>query len=138
SVVTAGTFTIPLMKRVGYTPTQAGAIECAAGVNGQLMPPVMGAAAFLMAEYVGITYADVVRHAIIPALLTYGALFYVVDLEAVKAGMKGLPGRGVRSWQQSLVRAGITISSLIILSGALYWGLGWARWAFGPRPILAP
>src|SRR5262245_26591649 len=63
NVVTTGTFTIPLMKRVGYTPVKAGAIECAAGVNGQLMPPVMGAAAFLMAEYVGITYADVVRHA---------------------------------------------------------------------------
>ena len=90
NVVTTGVFTIPLMKRVGYTPTQAGAIECAAGVNGQLMPPVMGAAAFIMAEYVGITYADVVRHAILPALLTYGALFYVVDLEAVKAGMTGI------------------------------------------------
>ena len=61
NVVTTGTFTIPLMKRVGYTPVQAGAIECAAGVNGQLMPPVMGAAAFLMAEYVGITYAEVVQ-----------------------------------------------------------------------------
>ncbi len=90
NVVTTGVFTIPLMKRVGYSPTQAGAIECAAGVNGQLMPPVMGAAAFIMAEYVGITYADVVKHAIIPALLTYGALFYVVDLEAVKAGMSGI------------------------------------------------
>jgi TRAP-type uncharacterized transport system fused permease subunit len=131
NVVTAGTFTIPLMKRVGYTPTKAGAIECAAGVNGQLMPPVMGAAAFLMAEYVGITYADVVKHAIVPALLTYGALFYVVDLEAVKAGMTGLPGRRLRSWQQSLIKAVITVCSLIILSGAVYWGLGWTRAAFG-------
>ena len=91
NVVTTGTFTIPLMKRVGYSPVKAGAIECAAGVNGQLMPPVMGAAAFLMAEYVGITYAEVCKHALLPALLTYGALFYVVDLEAVKAGMTGLP-----------------------------------------------
>jgi TRAP transporter 4TM/12TM fusion protein len=131
NVVTAGTFTIPLMKRVGYTPTQSAAIECAAGVNGQLMPPVMGAAAFLMAEYVGITYADVVRHAIIPALLTYGALFYVVDLEAVKAGMIGLPGARLRSWQQSLIKAVITICSIIILSGAVYYGLGWTRTAFG-------
>ena len=100
NVVTTGTFTIPLMKRVGYTPTQAGAIECAAGVNGQLMPPVMGAAAFLMAEYVGITYADVVKHAILPALLTYGALFYVVDLEAVKAGMTGIARTRRRTLQQ--------------------------------------
>ncbi len=131
NVVTAGTFTIPLMKRVGYTPTQAGAIECAAGVNGQLMPPVMGAAAFIMAEYVGITYADVVRHAILPALLTYGALFYVVDLEAVKAGMTGLPGAQRRSWQQGLIKAVITICSVIILSGAIYWGLGWTRHVLG-------
>jgi TRAP transporter 4TM/12TM fusion protein len=131
NVVTAGTFTIPLMKRVGYTPTQAGAIECAAGVNGQLMPPVMGAAAFLMAEYVGISYADVVRHAILPALLTYGALFYVVDLEAVKAGMTGLPGARLRTWQLGLIKAVISVCSVIILSGAVYWGLGWTRDAFG-------
>src|SRR4030095_1372823 len=102
-----------------------------AGVNGQLMPPVMGAAAFLMAEYVGITYADVVRHAILPALLTYGALFYVFDLEAVKAGMTGIARTRRRTWQQGLVKAAITISSLIILSGAIYWGLGWTRSAFG-------
>ena len=93
NVVTTGTFTIPLMKRVGYPPVKAGAIECAAGVNGQLMPPVMGAAAFLMAEYVGITYAEVCKHAFLPAVLTYGALFYVVDLEAVKAGMTGIERR---------------------------------------------
>jgi TRAP transporter 4TM/12TM fusion protein len=131
NVVTTGVFTIPLMKRVGYTPTQAGAIECAAGVNGQLMPPVMGAAAFIMAEYVGITYADVVRHAIIPALLTYGALFYVVDLEAVKAGMAGMPRVRRRTLQAGIVKALITISSLIILSAAIYYGLGWTKTAFG-------
>ena len=131
NVVTTGVFTIPLMKRVGYSPTQAGAIECAAGVNGQLMPPVMGAAAFIMAEYVGITYADVVKHAIIPALLTYGALFYVVDLEAVKAGMSGIARTRRRTLQQGLIKAAITISSLIILSAAIYWGLGWTRHVFG-------
>src|SRR5262245_64185309 len=131
NVVTAGTFTIPLMKRVGYTPTQAGAIECAAGVNGQLMPPVMGAAAFLMAEYVGITYADVVRHAIIPALLTYGALFYVVDLEAVKANMTGIAQPRRRTLQAGLFKAAVTISSLVILSAAIYWGLGWTKDVFG-------
>ena len=131
NVVTTGVFTIPLMKRVGYTPTQAGAIECAAGVNGQLMPPVMGAAAFIMAEYVGITYADVVKHAIIPALLTYGALFYVVDLEAVKAGMSGIPRTRRRTVQEGLIKAAFTISSLILLSAAIYWGLGWTRDVFG-------
>jgi TRAP-type uncharacterized transport system fused permease subunit len=131
NVVTTGVFTIPLMKRVGYTPTQAGAIECAAGVNGQLMPPVMGAAAFIMAEYVGITYADVVRHAILPALLTYGALFYVVDIEAVKAGMSGIPRTRRRSLQQGIIKAALTISSVVILSAAIYWGLGWTRVVFG-------
>jgi TRAP transporter 4TM/12TM fusion protein len=131
NVVTTGVFTIPLMKRVGYPPVKAGAIECAAGVNGQLMPPVMGAAAFLMAEYVGITYTDVVKHAILPALLTYGALFYVVDLEAVKAGMTGVSRQRRRTWQQGLLKAAITVSSLIILSAVIYWGFGWTRTVFG-------
>jgi TRAP transporter 4TM/12TM fusion protein len=131
NVVTTGTFTIPLMKRVGYTPTKAGAIECAAGVNGQLMPPVMGAAAFLMAEYVGITYAEVCKHALLPALLTYGALFYVVDLEAVKAGMTGLPRRTRHPLQQTLIKAAFTISSIVILSCAIYFGLGWTKDVFG-------
>ena len=90
NTVMTGTFTIPLMKRVGYSAVKAGAIEAAAGVNGQLMPPVMGAAAFLIAEYVGITYAEVVKHAFVPAFLTYGALFYIVDIEAAKLGLRGL------------------------------------------------
>jgi TRAP transporter 4TM/12TM fusion protein len=131
NVVTTGTFTIPLMKRVGYTPTKAGAIECAAGVNGQLMPPVMGAAAFLMAEYVGITYAEVCKHALLPALLTYGALFYVVDLEAVKAGMSGLPRTKRRSLKDGAIKAAFTLSSLVIVSCVIYYALGWTKTAFG-------
>jgi TRAP-type uncharacterized transport system fused permease subunit len=131
NVVTTGTFTIPLMKRVGYSPVQAGAIECAAGVNGQITPPVMGAAAFLMAEYVGITYAEVCKHALLPALLTYGALFYVVDLEAVKAGMAGLPRTRVRTLTDTLTRTAMLLSSLVILSCAMYYALGWTKEAFG-------
>jgi TRAP-type uncharacterized transport system fused permease subunit len=131
NVVTTGTFTIPLMKRVGYPAVKAGAIECAAGVNGQLMPPVMGAAAFLMAEYVGITYAEVCKHALLPALLTYGALFYVVDLEAVKGGMTGLPRTKRRTLKDAAVKAAFTLSSLVILSCAIYFGLGWTKAAFG-------
>jgi TRAP transporter 4TM/12TM fusion protein len=131
NVVTTGTFTIPLMKRVGYSPTKAGAIECAAGVNGQLMPPVMGAAAFLMAEYVGITYAEVCKHALLPALLTYGALFYVVDLEAVKAGMSGLPRTKRRTLRDGAIKAAFTLSALVILSCAIYFALGWTKTAFG-------
>ena len=77
NVVTCGTFTIPLMKRVGYPAHKAGAIETAAGVDGQIMPPVMGTAAFLMAEYVGVLYAEICRNAILPAAISYIALFYI-------------------------------------------------------------
>jgi TRAP transporter 4TM/12TM fusion protein len=137
NVVTTGTFTIPLMKRVGYTPVQAGAIECAAGVNGQLMPPVMGAAAFLMAEYVGITYADVVRHAFLPAIITYGALFYIVDIEAAKKSMTGLPRTRRRTIAQGALKALLTFCGLVILSGLIYWGLGWTKRAFGEAASIA-
>jgi len=131
NTVTTGTFTIPLMKRVGYSAVKAGAIECAAGVNGQLMPPVMGAAAFLIAEYVGITYADVVKHAFVPAFLTYGALFYIVDIEAAKAGMRGIKRASTRPLPQALVRALMTVCGIIVLSGVVYWGIGWTKSVFG-------
>ncbi len=84
NTVTTGTFTIPLMKRVGLPAHKAGAVEVASSTNGQLMPPVMGAAAFIMAEIIGIPYLDVVRAALIPALISYITLFYVVHLEARK------------------------------------------------------
>jgi len=131
NVVTTGTFTIPLMKRVGYPPVKAGAIECAAGVNGQLMPPVMGAAAFLIAEYVGITYAEVVKHAFLPAFLTYGALFYIVDIEAAKMGLQGIPRSRAVSLLHSTVRGLMTICGIIVLSGLVYWGIGWIKTVFG-------
>ncbi|KKL12854.1 hypothetical protein LCGC14_2531590, partial [marine sediment metagenome] len=86
NVVTTGTFTIPLMKKVGFSSEKAGAVEVASSVNGQIMPPVMGAAAFLMVEYVGIPYFDVVKHAFLPAVISYIALVYIVHLEAMKAG----------------------------------------------------
>lgn len=91
NVVTTGTFTIPLMKRAGYPAHKAGATEVAVSTNGQLMPPVMGAAAFIMAEYVGIRYFDVVRAAFVPAVIAYIALFYIVHLEALKLGLQGTP-----------------------------------------------
>ncbi len=87
NTVTTGTFTIPLMKKVGLPPHKAAAVEVAASTNGQLMPPVMGAAAFIMAEILGVPYLDVVRAALIPALISYIALFYVVHLEARKLGI---------------------------------------------------
>jgi TRAP transporter 4TM/12TM fusion protein len=91
NVVTTGTFTIPLMKKVGYPGKIAAATEVAASTNGQLMPPIMGAAAFIIAEYLGLPYLDVVKAAAIPAFVSYFALFYIAHLEASKLGMKGLP-----------------------------------------------
>jgi TRAP transporter 4TM/12TM fusion protein len=87
NVVTTGTFTIPLMKRVGFPAEKAGAVEVASSTNGQLTPPVMGAAAFLMIEFVGISYIEVIKHAFLPAIIAYIALVYIVHLEASKAGI---------------------------------------------------
>ncbi len=91
NVVTTGTFTIPLMKRTGFTPEKAGAVEVAASTNGQLTPPVMGAAAFLIAEFTGVEYTTLLKHALVPALVSYIALVYIVHLEACKLDLKGLP-----------------------------------------------
>ncbi len=102
NVVTTGPLTIPLIKRVGYPAEKAAAIEVAASVNGQVMPPVMGAAAFLMVEYVGVPYVQVLKHALISALVSYLGLMYIVHLEAVKANLRGLPRRHSPRWQRSL------------------------------------
>ncbi len=91
NVVTTGTFTIPLMKKVGYPPEKAAAIEVAASVDGQLMPPIMGAAAFIIAEYVNIPYLEVCKAAAIPAFASYATLFFITHLEASKLGLHGLP-----------------------------------------------
>ncbi|MEE2860970.1 MAG: TRAP transporter permease [Paracoccus sp. (in: a-proteobacteria)] len=132
NVVTTGTFTIPLMKKVGFSSEKAGAVEVASSVNGQIMPPVMGAAAFLMVEYVGIPYFDVVRHAFLPATISYIALVYIVHLEAAKAGMEGLP----RAYEpppilRRLLTAAFIIAGICALSLAVYYGMGWIRPAFG-------
>ena len=91
NVATTGTFTIPLMKRVGLPAYKAAAVEVAASTNGQLLPPVMGAAAFIMAEFLGLPYIDIVTAAAIPAVLSYIALLYVVHLEALKLDLAALP-----------------------------------------------
>ena len=91
NVVTTGTFTIPVMRKMGMPAIKAGAIEVAASTNGQLMPPIMGAAAFIMAEYIGISYMEVVKAAIVPALISYLALLYISHLEALKLDLKGMP-----------------------------------------------
>ena len=88
--VTTGTFTIPIMKKTGFSKEKAGAIEVSSSVNGQLMPPVMGAAAFVMASFLGVTYFEVVKHAFLPAIISYVALFYISHLEALKLNLKGM------------------------------------------------
>ena len=90
NTVGTGSFTIPLMKSLGYKPEFAGAVEAAASTGGQLMPPIMGAAAFLMSEFIGIPYSEIAKAAIIPALLYFTGIWIMVDLEARKTGMKGL------------------------------------------------
>ncbi|WP_162062421.1 TRAP transporter permease [Vibrio taketomensis] len=131
NVVTTGTFTIPLMKRVGFPGTKAGAVEVAASTNGQLTPPIMGAAAFLMVEYVGISYVEVIKAALLPALISYIALIYIVHLEACKAGMTGLPRRHNPTLLQNLLSFTGTILGLTITSAVVYYGIGWTKDVFG-------
>ncbi len=132
NVVTTGTFTVPLMKRVGFTSEKAGAVEVASSVNGQIMPPVMGAAAFLMVEYVGISYFEVIKHAFLPALISYIALVYIVHLEAMKANMQGLP-RAVapKPWVQRILGFLFGFMLIAAIAMGVYYGVGWLKPAFG-------
>ncbi|QDJ12723.1 C4-dicarboxylate ABC transporter [Mergibacter septicus] len=128
NVVTTGTFTIPMMKRVGFSAEKAGAVEVASSVNGQIMPPVMGAAAFIMLEYVNMPYNELIKHAFLPAIISYIALVYIVHLEACKANLQGLEPQDIaKPWVISLLRF---LSSIIII-GALYFivkfTLGWLK-----------
>jgi TRAP transporter 4TM/12TM fusion protein len=135
NVVTTGTFTIPLMKKVGFSPEKAGAVEVASSTNGQLTPPVMGAAAFLMVEYVGISYIEVIKHAFLPAIISYIALVYIVHLEACKMGLKGMKKRKTKTFVQSVTSFIITILTLIILGGVTYYGLGWIKTVAGDATV---
>ena len=135
NVVTTGTFTIPLMRKVGFSAEKAGAVEVASSTNGQLTPPVMGAVAFLMIEYVGISYVEVIKHAALPALISYVALVYIVHLEALKADMKGLPRRSPPNLIRSLMMFCLTIVGMAILTAIVYYGLGWMKDAFGEATL---
>ncbi len=125
NVVTTGPLTIPLIKRVGYSAEKAAAIEVAASVNGQVMPPVMGAAAFLMVEYVGVPYIQVLKHALISAMVSYLGLLYIVHLEAVKADLRGLRRRERPSWQRRIDQFALgfiglaSVLAVVSLTGAV-------------------
>jgi len=135
NVVTTGTFTIPLMKKVGFPAEKAGAVEVAASTNGQLTPPVMGAAAFLMVEYVGISYVEVIKHAFLPAIISYIALVYIVHLEACKMGLKGMEKPVTRTVVGKLLSFVFTVLTLIIIGGATYYGIGWIKVVAGDVAI---
>jgi TRAP transporter 4TM/12TM fusion protein len=121
NVVSGGIFTIPLMKKAGYGGIKAGAIETMSSVNGQIMPPVMGAAAFLMVEYVGIPYSEIVKHALLPAVLSYIGLLYIVHIEALKLGMQPIIARTPKPWKVHALRFGLGLSGMVIVVAALYY-----------------
>lgn len=106
NTVGTGSFTIPLMKSLGYKPEFAGAVEAAASTGGQIMPPIMGAAAFLMVEFIGVPYLTIAKAAIIPALLYFTGIWIMVDLEARKTGMKGLSEEQLPKFKKVMVERG--------------------------------
>ncbi|MBV1925911.1 MAG: TRAP transporter permease [Rhodobacteraceae bacterium] len=144
NVVTTGTFTIPLMKRVGFSSEKAGAVEVASSVNGQIMPPVMGAAAFLMVEYVGISYVEVITHAFLPATISYIALVYIVHLEAVKNNMPTL-GNRVVSMGRTIGGMAAFFAGFALLCYGVQYPVGWivslmpdnAPWALAALVLVA-
>ncbi|WP_372610178.1 TRAP transporter permease [Halomonas sp.] len=132
NVVTTGTFTIPMMKRVGFSAEKSGAVEVASSVNGQIMPPVMGAAAFLMVEYVGISYVEVIKHAFLPALISYIALVYIVHLEALKANMQGLESSNpAKPLLHKVIGFLGGLLLLMVTALVVYYGLGWIKPVLG-------
>ena len=133
NTVTTGAFTIPLMKKVGYNPTFAGAVEAAASTGGQLMPPIMGAAAFIMAEFLGIPYIKIAACAIVPSFLHFFAVGTMVHFEALKQGLVGLPRESLPRAGKVLRERGLLITPMVVIvylliSGsspflAAYWGI---------------
>lgn len=122
NVMTTGTFTIPLMKRIGYPKAFAGAVEAVASTGGQIMPPIMGAAAFVMAEFMGVSYLTVATYALLPAFLYYLAVFLAVHFEAKKQGLKGLPKADLPRVWEVLSERGHLFLPLVLIIGALMMG----------------
>jgi TRAP transporter 4TM/12TM fusion protein len=136
NVVTTGTFTIPLMKRIGFPAEKSGAIEVAASTNGQIMPPVMGAAAFLMVEYLNISYLEVIKHAFLPATLSYIALLYLVHLEALKLGLPAGKKAQHHGLRQRLLHWGLTLSGVASFFFLAFWLVEAVNQWFGEQGYL--
>jgi len=144
NVVSGGIFTIPLMKRTGYSGVKAGAIEASSSINGQITPPVMGAAAFLMVEYVGIPYSEIIKHAFLPAYISYIALFYIVHLEALKYDLKPIPAEP-RPWKLRVLGWLLGFTGTVVALCAVYALItgvrmlfgGWAGWALAVTTLVA-
>ena len=138
NTVTTGTFTIPLMKRTGFTPEKAGAVEVASSTNGQLTPPVMGAAAFLIAEFTGVEYTQLLKHALVPALVSYIALVYIVHLEACKLNLKGLqkPPSSL-TFARKLLGFLTGFIAVAVLFLIVHYTLGWVKAAFPGLSVYA-
>ena len=122
NVMTTGAFTIPLMKKIGYRPAFAGAVEAVASTGGQIMPPIMGATAFIMAEFLGISYLKVAMYALLPAILYYLAVFLSVHFEAKRTGMHGLPKKELPKLRDVLSERGHLFIPLVIIVGTLLSG----------------
>jgi TRAP transporter 4TM/12TM fusion protein len=130
NVVTTGAFTIPLMKKLGYRPAQAGGIEAAASTGGQIMPPLMGAGAFLMSEFTRVPYVDIVLVSIFPAFLYFGAVYLLVHIAAVKQGMTGLPADELPSVRKVLADGWHFLLPLVALVWLLVAGYSPMRVGF--------
>ena len=131
NVVSGGIFTIPLMKRTGYSGVKAGAIEAASSINGQIMPPVMGAAAFLMVEYVGIPYSEIIKHAALPAIISYVALFYIVHLEALKYDLQPLVRERQPTWRERAIGWALGLSGTAVAFAAVYYAITGVQYVAG-------
>jgi len=131
NVVTTGTFTIPLMKKMGFSAEKAGAIEVSSSINGQLMPPIMGAAAFIMTEFIGISYFEVIKHAFLPAVLAYFGLYCIVHIEALKTNMPTLRRAVEIPLVTRMVSIFLGVIAIIISMSLVYFFFSLLKYLFG-------
>lgn len=131
NVVTTGTFTIPLMKKMGFSAEKAAAIEVSSSINGQLMPPVMGAAAFIMTEFIGISYFEVIKHAFLPAVLAYFGLYCIVHIEALKSNMPTLRRAVEKPLATRIIGTFLGVLAIIISMSLVYFFFIFLKHLFG-------